>query len=179
MFWRNCENGNGSQDTLNRSVLNNCLKNLTPTKHAALKHGISIFSLLKTLLASLILWACLKNVYQQEKWRGTNGCITFSWYHLQNLSLKGKVCVKERESTESNSTRKAEMPSSKHELRVCVYLLFFFFLSVWNVTHRTTSRRTAANWMCLIESTNTKNSRRGLRDESTWSTTVEDRPKIY
>ena len=93
-----------------------------------------------------------------------------------------KVCVEARESTESNSTWKAEMPSSKHELRVCVYLFFFYlfiFLSVWNVTHRTTLQRTAANWMCLIESSNTKNSRRGLRDESTWSTTVEDRPKIY
>lgn len=38
-----------------------------------------------------------------------------------------KVCVEARESTESNSTWKAEMPSSKHELRVCVYLFFFFF----------------------------------------------------
>lgn len=37
-----------------------------------------------------------------------------------------KVCVEARESTESNSTWKAEMPSSKHELRVCVYLLLFF-----------------------------------------------------
>lgn len=51
-----------------------------------------------------------------------------------------KVCVEARESTESNSTWKAEMPSSKHELRVCVYLLFFF-LSVWNVTHRTKNGR--------------------------------------
>lgn len=39
-----------------------------------------------------------------------------------------KVCVEARESTESNSTWKAEMPSSKHELRVCVYLFFFFCL---------------------------------------------------
>lgn len=51
-----------------------------------------------------------------------------------------KVCVEARESTESNSTWKAEMPSSKHELCVCVYLLLFF-LSVWNVTHRTKNGR--------------------------------------
>lgn len=51
-----------------------------------------------------------------------------------------KVCVEARESTESNSTWKAEMPSSKHELRVCVYLLLFF-LPVWNVTHRTKNGR--------------------------------------
>lgn len=37
-----------------------------------------------------------------------------------------KVCVEARESTESNSTWKAEMPSSKHELRVCVYFFFLF-----------------------------------------------------
>ena len=36
-----------------------------------------------------------------------------------------KVCVEARESIESNSTWKAEMPSSKHELRVCVYFFFF------------------------------------------------------
>ena len=39
-----------------------------------------------------------------------------------------KVCVEARESTESNSTWKAEMPSSKHELRVCVYFFFFIYL---------------------------------------------------
>lgn len=39
-----------------------------------------------------------------------------------------KVCVEARESIESNSTWKAEMPSSKHELRVCVYFFFFFCL---------------------------------------------------
>lgn len=53
-----------------------------------------------------------------------------------------KVSVEARESTESNSTWKAEMPSSKHELRVCVYFFFLFiYFSVCLKCHASNEER--------------------------------------
>ena len=51
-----------------------------------------------------------------------------------------KVCVEARESIESNSTWKAEMPSSKHELRVCVYFFFFCLFEMSRIERRREER---------------------------------------